>query len=1150
MKKPKVKMLLKLTAAVLSVVMMLCALPLGAVASEVEVPSIPAKDGVTIQDVAAGAASVYDLYGEDYVLHIPDAAETYDPSYDDRVRSEEGDNLNVIVTDNGDGTNTMTVYDYPVKFINEKGEIEDISLELTGAGGGAYKSKKSNIKTVFPQKAKDGIKLSHGEVNIKLTPKLDTQLTNTLLYSLADQSKGAKPKKVTVEPDASSVNVVKLDKKRLSYYYNNSTSLEYSLTYTGFKEDIVVSEYTGQTEYVFTLETNGLTLCESNGSYYLTDKKGETKAHLGDIIITTADGANNTMGYMTHKEIKKNKEYELTIHVDADWLADEKTAYPIRIDPAVTLNPTNSNDPDSSNSVNYPYYWSAIEDVTINNNSTFDGVGEQLHVGFREGYGASRVLMRFPGLVLADVLGSKNIRSADVYLYDAVQTNAAMKVIAYMFEGSGSWSETSADWSGINANAYTHFLSQNTVSHSIGSANTNNAHWYKFNIIDYVKECMNVESGKIDKGIMFKAADSVEAGGSFISKSFVSFDGETVHRPYIVVTYDNENDTNTQPFGWFDTVTDTYASGWAWCVDAPDKACNIEIYLTNTTTNHPYKVLTTVADMNRPDVKNAGYGTGYYGFKRTIDWSQYTPGRYEIKAYAITSDGATALLQATKYYENNLYSQNLPEGEYYINNKEHGKYLVKNAYIGETQSTDAIVGYSGNVKASAKARVWIFEKKQNGYSIYNKLMPLNAREYLTVSTDRDNMEVSITTVDVSETETLPYECIWDVVESSDVVDGIVFRNRYNGGYLYYRHKLDSNGALNDEQTGFYVSNTIGSIDSVEAREHTWRVVSTSDYGSSDECIYKQLTKDAFFGGVDVMVGDTVPIPYSVVIDNVLWAEPSDFIYKLKGTVGANTIASISPLTGEITGVNVGRVTFEYTHKVTGESDEFIVDVHAQLPMGSGNLEIWNAVSHNVGYWSGNVVTVFMDPLDSEGVERNYFLQAVRDAVCEWNRVLGDYIDVIIINNPDNTNESVDRDDAGIYICCGSDGEITNAMGISDFETTLGGSLSTEISDKCYFEYDGIKKIFQEIHEDECYIRPSFKYIADDGTEKEVKIEDYNHYKTVVTHELGHALGYSGHVDSKLALMYPSSASGSPYTLTDEEASYMRQIYSLRGDIPN
>ena len=74
MRKPKVKMLLKLTAAVLSVVMMLCALPLGAVASGVEVPSIPAKDGVTIQDVAAGAASVYDLYGEEYVLHIPDAA--------------------------------------------------------------------------------------------------------------------------------------------------------------------------------------------------------------------------------------------------------------------------------------------------------------------------------------------------------------------------------------------------------------------------------------------------------------------------------------------------------------------------------------------------------------------------------------------------------------------------------------------------------------------------------------------------------------------------------------------------------------------------------------------------------------------------------------------------------------------------------------------------------------------------------------------------------------------------------------------------------------------------------------------------------------------------------------------------------------------
>lgn len=65
-----------------------------------------------------------------------------------------------------------------------------------------------------------------------------------------------------------------IDDKTIGYQLDERTSLEYSLTYTGFKEDIVVSEYTGQTEYEFTLLTEGLTLEEIDGSYYLTDENG------------------------------------------------------------------------------------------------------------------------------------------------------------------------------------------------------------------------------------------------------------------------------------------------------------------------------------------------------------------------------------------------------------------------------------------------------------------------------------------------------------------------------------------------------------------------------------------------------------------------------------------------------------------------------------------------------------------------------------------------------------------------------------------------------------------------------------------------------------------------------------------------------------
>lgn len=44
----------------------------------------------------------------------------------------------------------------------------------------------------------------------------------------------------------------RIDNKTVLYDYDSKTAIEYSLNYTGFKEDIIVSEYIGQPEYDFT----------------------------------------------------------------------------------------------------------------------------------------------------------------------------------------------------------------------------------------------------------------------------------------------------------------------------------------------------------------------------------------------------------------------------------------------------------------------------------------------------------------------------------------------------------------------------------------------------------------------------------------------------------------------------------------------------------------------------------------------------------------------------------------------------------------------------------------------------------------------------------------------------------------------------------
>ena len=115
---------------------------------------------------------------------------------------------------------TMRVYSHPVKYTDKDGNTKDITLDIQSRAGGGFETKDNSIKTTFGAKLSEGIRLQSEDVDIKLIP-------------------------------ANSLNRATLseDNKTVSYTLDEKTTLEYSLTYTGFKEDIVVNEYTGQTEY-------------------------------------------------------------------------------------------------------------------------------------------------------------------------------------------------------------------------------------------------------------------------------------------------------------------------------------------------------------------------------------------------------------------------------------------------------------------------------------------------------------------------------------------------------------------------------------------------------------------------------------------------------------------------------------------------------------------------------------------------------------------------------------------------------------------------------------------------------------------------------------------------------------------------------------
>ena len=361
-----------------------------------------------------------------------------------RLRDEE--TLDTHVYLNSDGSRTLYFYDHPVQYLDAQGKKQDISLDIADSTDAKYpfRTKANSAVTSFPSSLSDGVKLSGHGVELRLAAQLP-------------QSVGKKQ------------NVRRLDEQTVSYTYDDKTTIEYSLTYTGFKEDIVVNSYTGQTEYTFMLYTNGLTLTNIADSYYLTDDAGQTQASIGDVIVFTADERNNTKGHFRVKTIEPKQQYAMTIVLDADYLANPKTVYPIRIDPTVSLTRADNGA-------------DAVADVTLHSNRDSGGERTYLLLGLGNS-GISRILMKFPGVDFSEYEGV-TILSASLKLRDLMCESTQLPVSCYPFTGS-DWEEGTASWETVTQTwgecLDTHIISYYAEDGSVSS------HVYEFNITEAVQ---------------------------------------------------------------------------------------------------------------------------------------------------------------------------------------------------------------------------------------------------------------------------------------------------------------------------------------------------------------------------------------------------------------------------------------------------------------------------------------------------------------------------------------------------------------------------------------------------------------------------------------------------------------------------------------
>lgn len=155
---------------------------------------------------------------------VPDAV-GYDnavsSSHVQRLYDAEGEDLNKVVFLNSDGTKTAYFFAYPVKYTDDNGDIKDILLNIESKADGAYRSTQTPSTTTFSKKLSDGIVLEGNGEKISLVP-IPTVYSESLTVN--GVSSGA-------EPTAN-----KTDDKTVAYTIDTKTTINYSLTYTGFKK--------------------------------------------------------------------------------------------------------------------------------------------------------------------------------------------------------------------------------------------------------------------------------------------------------------------------------------------------------------------------------------------------------------------------------------------------------------------------------------------------------------------------------------------------------------------------------------------------------------------------------------------------------------------------------------------------------------------------------------------------------------------------------------------------------------------------------------------------------------------------------------------------------------------------------------------------
>lgn len=402
-----------------------------------------------------------------------------------RLAAEES--LDSYVFLNADGSRTAYFLDEPVKFVDSSGTVREKDITLTYAAN-TFSTTRNNVSLQIPTNLSTGVRLSYGGYDVSIVPQgssltLPRRMDNSVVYD---------------------------------NYFGTGTKLIYTPTLDGVKEDIVLTAYRGISSFTFLLNTDGLRVFHTaEDRWYLAEyEEAEMRFWLGNVEVFDTN-LKPSLGTMSVETITEGQRYRLTISADPNFLTTPATAYPVTIDPTITVS-------DTANGAG------AIEDAPIYEGYPTSNFGSYQYN--RAGYAGTtykrgRTVVKLTGLLnnsTFNALTATNINSAIFYIWDATGTTAST-VNLYPIQSNSSWTENGVTWNSISSSHFDSVYS----SASVGGGNK-----VSFDITALVQKW---KVGTFNANCGFLLAG--ESEGSVDRSLYASEHSTATKRPYVEFTY-------------------------------------------------------------------------------------------------------------------------------------------------------------------------------------------------------------------------------------------------------------------------------------------------------------------------------------------------------------------------------------------------------------------------------------------------------------------------------------------------------------------------------------------------------------------------------------------------------------------------------------